>query len=97
MQPLFPGSTPYIIRYDTEIGEVEPGNETKRLPCKLTHGLALGTDGGGVVQNQDVSLELPAGQRVGARVDHHHALSDLVPADLWAQQERGQHGVIHVP
>ena len=52
-------------------------------PKQLTHGLVLGADGGGMVQNQDVSLELPAGQGVGARVDHHHTFPDLVPADLW--------------
>ena len=48
----------------------------------LTHGLVLGGDGGGVVENQDVSLKLPAGHWVLSGGQHHHALPDLVPPDL---------------
>ena len=70
--------------------EVEPGNETKRL-LPLTHGLILGADGGGVVQDKNVSLELPAGRGFGTRVNHDHTFPDLVPADLWVQQKEKQH------
>jgi hypothetical protein len=34
-------------------------------------------DGGWVVQNHDVALELPAGLGVHLRRDHHHALANL--------------------
>ena len=48
----------------------------------LTHGLVFGGDGGGVVQDQDVSLKLPAGHGVLTEGQHHHPLPDLVTADL---------------
>ena len=47
-----------------------------------THGLVLGADGGGMVENQDVSFKLPAGNRVQAGVHQHHALANLVATDL---------------
>jgi len=35
-----------------------------------------------MVENQDVSLKLPAGNRVQAGVNQHHALANLVATDL---------------
>ena len=35
-----------------------------------------------MVENQDVSLKLPAGNRVQAGVNQHHTLTDLVATDL---------------
>lgn len=49
----------------------------------LTHGLVSGGDGGGVVQHQDLPLELPARLRLQRRRHHHHALADLRPLDLY--------------
>lgn len=52
------------------------------LPSPLTHGLVFGADGGGVVEDENVSLKLPAGHGAHTGVHHHHTLADLVALDL---------------
>ena len=49
----------------------------------LTHGLVLGRDSGGVVEDEDVSLKLPASHRGLTSGQHHHTLPDLVPTHLY--------------
>ena len=50
--------------------------------CSLTHGLVFGGDGGGMMEDENVSLKLPAGHGVLAGCQHHHPLPDLVPPHL---------------
>ena len=54
----------------------------------VDHGLVLWADGGGVVQHQDLPLELVAALRLKRRVDHHHPLPDLRPLDLLQGEAR---------
>jgi hypothetical protein len=48
----------------------------------LTHGLVPHSDGGGVMQDQDLALELPACLGVEQRRHHHHAFADVRALDL---------------
>ena len=48
----------------------------------VDHGLVLAGDGGGMVQDQDLPLELIAALRLQHGVDHHHSLPYLRPLDL---------------
>ena len=61
----------------------------------MDHGLVLGGDGGGVVQHQDLALELVAALRLQRGVDHHHPLPDLRPLDL-LQREAGRLAALHL-
>ena len=49
---------------------------------RLTHGLVLAADGGGMVQDEDVTLKLPAGLGVQCRGNQDHPLANLVPLVL---------------
>mmetsp|Transcript_39503 Transcript_39503/g.87888 ORF Transcript_39503/g.87888 Transcript_39503/m.87888 type:complete len:268 (+) Transcript_39503:422-1225(+) len=64
-------------------------------PGSLAHnltvddGLVAGLDGGGVRQDRDVRIKLPAGLGLDALVHQHHALAHLIPFDLLERQCRG--------
>ena len=53
-----------------------------RVAVRLTHCLVLAADGGGVVEDKDVTLELPAGLGVQCHGNQDHPLADLVPLVL---------------
>lgn len=53
-----------------------------RVAVRLTHCLVLAADGGGVVEDKDVTLKLPAGLGVQCHGNQDHPLADLVPLVL---------------
>ena len=60
----------------------------------VDHGLVLAGDCGGVVEHQDLPLELVGALRLQGRADHHHPLPDLRPL-YFLQGETGSLAALH--